>query len=295
MVALPLVMVTFVPGCTSPAAPPEVVPPVVAAAVVVVVVLTVTLVVPDDVPPGVPETASENAHVPADDGAVTVQLWEEDEEPAMVPIDRVALAMLQLPEVLDSVAATAVVPPAASVPPFWMVAETVNDALVATVVEDGVMETTESSAGDVTDTCVQSAVHVPPMLTHTSCEPAVFGVSVKDTDFDSPALMLEMTCDVVSPVNQLPSSVAATLDWVCDCWLVTLTSSVPDVPLVIVLVVSEQVYCDDEQALLHAAKVTGTLSANNVSAITMPNSLWFMEGPLYRLKAVRRRQGAHER
>jgi hypothetical protein len=203
-------------GVALPAAPPPPPPPapVVGAVVgVAVAAATVTLVLEDSVPPGVPETDNVSTHVADEEGAVTDQLCEDEEEPAIVPIDLLAPETVQPPEVLDSVAVTAVVPPAVSVPAFCIVADTVNVALVETDDDDGLSETMLRSAAEFTVTCVQSAVHVVPILTQTSCEPAVLGVIVKSSDLDSPELMLDITCEVVSPVNQLPSNVAVTLDW----------------------------------------------------------------------------------
>ena len=90
------------------------------------------------------------------------------------------------------------------------------------------------------------------MSLHTSLEPSELGVIVKSRLLDSPAVMLDMTCDVVSPLNQLPSIVAVTLDCDCDCWLVTLDVRVPEEPLVMLDVVREQVYWADEHALEQA-------------------------------------------
>ena len=138
--------------------------------------VTVTDAVDDSLPPGVPDTDNVSVQVALEEPEVTDQLCEDDDEPAIVPIVLVALDTVQ-PELLDNVAVTLLVPPAASVPAFCIVAETVNAVLVETDDDDGLSETIFRSAAEVTVTCVQSAVHVPK-LTHTSCEPAVFGVMV---------------------------------------------------------------------------------------------------------------------
>lgn len=273
----------------APPPPPLPVPAPAEVGVGVEAALTVTLVVDDSLPPGVPETDSVSVHVAADEPAVTDQLCEDDDEPAIVPIDLLALDTVQ-PELLDNVAVTPVVLPAFSVPAFWIVAETVNEALVETDDDDGVSETIFRSAEEVTVTCVQSAVHVP-RLTHTSCEPAVFGVMVKERLLDSPELMLGILTVVVEPVNQLPSSVAMTLVCDCDCWFVTLASSVPDVPVDIDVVPSEHVYCDDEHALLHAASDKGTLPKNAAMTATISEINLFISS--HRLKAIRRRCRTH--
>ena len=158
--------------------------------------------------------------------------------------------------------------------------------------EEGVeSETMLKSAAELTVTCVQSAVHVPAMSTQTSCEPAVFGVTVKSRLFDSPELMLEITCETVSPVNQFPRSVAVTLDWDWDCWFVTLTVRVPEEPLVIAVVVSEQVYCDDEQALLHAAYDTVTRPVAIIAIAAINIAIFFIKS--LRFKPIRRAGHAH--
>lgn len=111
------------------------------------------------VPPGVPVADNENAHVVAEDGAVTDQLTELVPEPATVPTVFVSEATVHW--LLVSVAVTEDVEPAASVPEFAMVADTVNAELVET--EDGaVSDVMLNSAGEVTVIVPQSAVHVEP-------------------------------------------------------------------------------------------------------------------------------------
>ncbi len=165
IVDLPVVVVTFVPA-TAVAfdialAPPPPPPPLLVVVVDVSVDAAeiVTLADPVAVPPAVPVALSENEQVVADDGAVTDQLTELLPEPAMVPTVFVFEATVHW--LLDSVAVTEDVEPAVSVPEFAIVAETVNVELV--VADDGaVMDVTLSSAGDVTVTVPQSAVHVEP-------------------------------------------------------------------------------------------------------------------------------------
>ena|SRR3989338_4644100 len=98
--------------------------------------------------------------------------------------------------------------------------------------------------------------------------------------------MVGIATDVVDPVNQLPSSVAVMLLCDCDCWFVTLTSSVPEVSFDIVVVVSEHVYCDDEHALLHAANDTGTLNTNTASTAAIIEIDFFISS--HRFEAIRR-------
>ncbi len=136
-----------------PALPPPVPVPVVPEDGVAVAeaALTVTLVVEVSVPPGVPETDRVSVQVALEEPAVTDQLCEDDEEPAIVPIDLLALETVQ-PELLDRDAVTPVVLPAVSVPAFCIVAETVNDVLVLTEDDDELSETTFRSAAEFTVT-----------------------------------------------------------------------------------------------------------------------------------------------
>lgn len=164
----------------------------------------VTLFVPVAVPPGVPVAETVNAHVAAEDGAVTLQLTELVPVPATVPTVLVADDIVH-PPLPESVAVIAVEVPAVSVPPLDMVTETVNASLVLTDA-GAVTDATLSSAADVTVMVPQSAVHVVPSATHTSWPPVAVGVIEKSALPVPPACMLEIVVVVDEAVNQLPSN-----------------------------------------------------------------------------------------
>lgn len=200
---------------------------------------TVTLFVPVAVPPGVPEADSENEHVAADEGAVTLQLTELVPEPAMVPTVFVSDATVHW--LLVSVAVTPVVEPAVSVPPFAIVAETVNVELVSTD-EGALMDATLNSAAELTVTVPQSAVHVEPSATQTSWPPVTVGVMEKSAVPVPPAWMLAIVVLDDEAVNHEPCSCAAKLVTACDCLFVIVTVNVADVLFVSVPVLLEHEY-----------------------------------------------------
>lgn len=198
IVVVPVIVLTVVPAGFAAAlnVPPLPLPDPAAAVppeLVVVVVPIVTLVVALSVPPAVPETDNENAHVPEDDGAVIAQLCDDEVDPAIVPTVLVAPDIVQLPDVEERVAVTAAVSPAVAVPAFCIVAEMLKAEDKATVVDDGLSDIIFRSAADSIVICVQSTVHVPPISMQTSWDPAVLGVSVKSRLLASPELMLAMT------------------------------------------------------------------------------------------------------
>ncbi len=119
--------------------------------VVAVVDAIVTDKVPVPVPPGVLVAVSVNAHVPVAEPALTDQLCDELASPATVPTVREASVIVHLPLLSTNVAVIAAVEPAISVPVFWMVAETVKDALGATLLSlsDDVRETMLKSAAEL--------------------------------------------------------------------------------------------------------------------------------------------------
>jgi hypothetical protein len=153
----------------------------------VLAALTVTDAVFVALPPGVPVTLSDNEHVPADEPAVTVQLWDVDDFPDIVPTVFVPDETVQY-ELPESVAVIAVVEPAVCVPEFWIVAEAVNVPLVDTDDTDVVKDGTDKSAFEFIVISPQSAEHVVPMRTQTGCEPSFEGVTEKSNVFACPWL-----------------------------------------------------------------------------------------------------------
>ncbi len=241
----------------------------------VVVVLIVTVAVFVAVPPGVPETDNESVHVPVEEPAVTAQFWDVEAEPTIVPIVLVAEETVHA-LLLESVAVAAVDAPAVSVPRFCIVALTVKLLLGETVADDGVIETTLSSAAETTVTEPQSAVHVVPILTHTDWAPFDDGVIEKSTDVAWPLLYVFPATDVTKPVYQFPVNSAVTL-CDCDCWFVTETVSVPLVSLYIVDVETVHEYCEDEShELLHAAKTGNENIAIATSNRMTRNEIFFL-------------------
>jgi ribosomal protein L18 len=51
---------------------------------------------------------------------------------------------------------------------------------------------------------------------------------------------------------------------------------VPDVPVVMLVVTKEHVYCEDEHALLHAANATGILKAKTAKTATITEIILFI-------------------
>ena len=137
--------------------------------------LTVNVVVVLSEPPSVPLTDKVSVHVAAEEPAVTVQLCELVSLPEIVPTVFVPEETVQ-PLLLDSVAVTPVVLPAVSVPELYMLADAVVVALVEMLLDAVVSEVMLSAAGDVIVIDPQSAVHVLPILTQTSCAPSLVGV-----------------------------------------------------------------------------------------------------------------------
>ncbi len=137
--------------------------------------VTVSVAVVLSEPPAVPLTDNVSVHVAAEEPAVTVQLCELVSLPEIVPIDFVPEETVQ-PLLLDSVAVTPVVLPAVSVPELYMLADAVVVALVDMLLADVVREVMLSAAGDVIVIEPQSAVHVLPIRTQTSCAPSLVGV-----------------------------------------------------------------------------------------------------------------------
>lgn len=134
----------------------------------------VTVAEDESDPPAVPDTESVSVHVPVPE--VTVQLWEFDSFPVIVPIVFVPDVTVQ-PEPL-SVAVTLVEDPAVSVPELYIVAEDVKAVLAATLLTDVVNEVMLSAAGDVIVIEPQSAVHSEPRRTQILCAPSDVGVTV---------------------------------------------------------------------------------------------------------------------
>lgn len=137
--------------------------------------VTVSVAVVLSEPPAVPLTDKVSVHVAAEEPAVTVQLCEFVCFPAIVPIVFAPEATVQ-PLLLESVAVTPVLLPAVSVPELYMLADAVVVALVDMLLADVVSEVMLSAAGEVIVIDPQSAVHVEPILTQTSCAPSLVGV-----------------------------------------------------------------------------------------------------------------------
>ena len=139
--------------------------------------VTVSVAVVLSEPPSVPLTDKVSVHVAADEPAVTVQLCELVSLPEIVPIVFIPELTVH-PLLLDSVAVTPVVLPAVSVPELYMLADAVVVALVEMLLDAVVSEVMLSAAGDVIVIEPHSAVHVLPILTHTSCAPSLVGVTL---------------------------------------------------------------------------------------------------------------------